>query len=81
MGVRVERLTDQEETIEVYGPRGAQEYQSENGWVAVRGLWNAAEIRQDDSLTELNPKDKPLEVVLGPDSKLKISATYDQPEE
>lgn len=81
MGVHIERSTGQELTIEVYGPRGAQEYPSENGWVAVRGLWDAAEIRLDDSLTELKPEDAPLEVILGPDSKLKISATYDQPEE
>ena len=81
MGVSVERSTGQETVIEVYGPRGAQEYQSEKGWVSVRGLWNAAKIQQDDSLTELVPEDAPVEVILGPDSKLKISATYDQPDE
>lgn len=81
MGAYVERSTGQETTIKVLGPRGAEEYKTKNGWVAVRGQWNAAEIRQDGSLTELNPKDTPREVILGPDSKIKISATHDQPDE
>ena len=81
MGVMVEKETPKGVSREVYGPRGAQEYPSEKGRVAVRGLWDAAEIWQDDTLTELKPKDAPLEVILGPDDKLKISAIHDQPDE
>lgn len=81
MGAMVEIESSEGVKREIFGPRGAQEYRSENGWVAVRGLWDAAEIRQDDLLTEINPEDAPLEVELGPDSKLTISATHDQPDE
>lgn len=81
MGAMVERLSPEGVKREVYGPRGAQEYESENGRLAVRGLWNAAEIWQDGSLTALLPEDEPIEVELDSESKLTISATYDQPDD
>ena len=81
MGAMVERESSEGVKREVFGPRGAKEYQSESGTVTVRGLRNAAEIWQDGSLTELNPEDTPIEVELGSEAKLKISATYDQPDE
>lgn len=81
MGAYIERFVGRERQLEVLGPGGAQEYQTQNGRVAVRGALDAAEIFRHGAITKLVPQDTPVEIVLQDESKLRIAASYDQTDE